>query len=434
VTDAPPRAASHAGRVALSASLVAVVLYLLAAAVADAVVLHHFNETASARLTTRLTQLIAGRSGASNPADRASSGVGATTTAPPATGARPSGSPAEFAGTAGDLDDAPIFGWWIPASGGRAVPLSSGAPALNGPPPVGAQVTRNLSGRPFLLESGRIAGGRVVVATSIAQLAQLRFTLLVIESLLCPVMVGSCFLVALLIGRRAAAPVERARRRQLEFTADASHELRTPLSVIEAEVGLALSDERDAEGYRESLGHISEEARRLRGIVEDLLWLARADSLPSPPVPELLDLTTLARTSARRFIPIADARRIALVTDPEDAPSALVRAPAEWIDRLVSVLVDNACRYTDEGGHIAVHVQRRASLVVLSVADDGPGIESTERQSVFMRFHRASDRPGGAGLGLSIADAIVKGSDGQWTLGTSDRGGALFEATWPSAG
>ena len=102
------------------------------------------------------------------------------------------------------------------------------------------------------------------------------------------------FIGALIIGLRALSPVEQARRRQLEFTADASHELRTPLSVISAETSVALSAPRKAGDYRAALERIGRENDRLQKIVEDLLWLARFDSAPPQPDDEPLDLATIA--------------------------------------------------------------------------------------------------------------------------------------------
>ena len=98
------------------------------------------------------------------------------------------------------------------------------------------------------------------------------------EALAAPVLLLAMFAGSLIIGLRALSPVEHSRRRQLEFTADASHELRTPLSVINAEIGIALSAPREAADYRAALLRIQGESGRLRRIVEDLLWLARFDS------------------------------------------------------------------------------------------------------------------------------------------------------------
>ncbi len=108
---------------------------------------------------------------------------------------------------------------------------------------------------------------------------QVRNELLVAEALLGALLLLVTFVGSFVVGLRASAPIEEIRKRQAEFTADASHELRTPLSVIEAEVDLALSRERDARNYQATLRRISSESGRLRSIVEDLLWLARADAI-----------------------------------------------------------------------------------------------------------------------------------------------------------
>lgn len=111
----------------------------------------------------------------------------------------------------------------------------------------------------------------------------------------------------------------------------------------------------------------------------------------------------------------------------------IIDAPAEWLDRLVSVLVDNACRYAGEGGNVRLSVAGFAGLAVLTVDDSGPGIPEAERERVLKRFHRASDTPGGAGLGLAIADAVVSATGGSWLIGTAPSGGARVQVTWATS-
>ena len=103
------------------------------------------------------------------------------------------------------------------------------------------------------------------------------------------------------------------------------------------------------------------------------------------------------------------------------------------IDRLVTVLVDNACKYAGTGGSVEVWTGTSGGRVTLTVDDSGPGIPLEHRDLVFDRFHRAERGPGGTGLGLAIADAVVHASDGAWSVSTSPLGGARFEVTWRQA-
>ena len=207
----------------------------------------------------------------------------------------------------GDADSAPVFFWLLNARQVVTAP-SPGAPALPARPLGGQQprdglaVTVNV-GRadPFRLKVTRDGTGWLVAGQSLAGVAHTRRLLLYVEVLAGPFVLLVMFFGCLVVGQRALAPVERSRRRQVEFTADASHELRTPLSVISAEADVALSTPRDAAGYRDALARIQGESARLRHLVDDMLWLARFDSRPPLPRDEPVDLATLAQACADRF-------------------------------------------------------------------------------------------------------------------------------------
>jgi signal transduction histidine kinase len=161
----------------------------------------------------------------------------------------------------------------------------------------------------------RVAGGPtddfyVVVAQSLDTVSQARSTLILAEVIIAPILLAIVFLGAVAIGRRVAAPIDLARRRQLEFTADASHELRTPLSVIEAETSLALGRDRDAEWYRGAFGRVDRESKRMHRLVDDLLWLARFDATRGLPDGEPVDLGVPATEAVDRFHSVAEARRL----------------------------------------------------------------------------------------------------------------------------
>jgi signal transduction histidine kinase len=279
-----------------------------------------------------------------------------------------------------------------------------------------------------------LSHGRVIAGSTAEPVRTALSSLLITEAILGPLALAILYGAAWVIGRSAVAPVERARRRQLEFTADASHELRTPLSVIEAEVGLALNVTRPAADYQHALERIAGESKRLRHIVDDLLWLARLESLPAAPATEAVDVASLVDVCANRFSALGARKGLAIsVTETGNLP-AIVFAPAEWLDRLVSVLLDNACRYSQLGGRVDITVSNMGERVALVVDDSGPGISDQDRDRIFERFHRASEVPGGAGLGLSIADAVVRATGGDCTVTDAPLGGARITVSWPAAG
>jgi signal transduction histidine kinase len=175
---------------------------------------------------------------------------------------------------------------------------------------------------------------------------------------------------------------------------------------------------------------VAGEAKRLRRIVDDLLWLARFDSEPPPPGEEPVNLLTIAQNCARRFHPVAGGRQLRLSVEPVGITPACIKAPPEWIDRLLGALIDNACRYSRIGGTVRVVVGRSAARAFCAVEDSGPGIAPEERALLFDRFHRATDQPGGAGLGLAIADSVVRSTGGRWSIDDAPTGGARMEVSW----
>ncbi|HEX3605965.1 MAG TPA: HAMP domain-containing sensor histidine kinase [Candidatus Dormibacteraeota bacterium] len=339
----------------------------------------------------------------------------------------------------------PLFAWVFDPDGtelpqlerGNNPALPASAHHVAGPETVtvgGADL--RVVGGPLPLQNllgGPVVNGWVVVGQATAQIGQARTSLLTAEVVVFPILLLLVFFGALAVGRRVAAPIERARLRQLEFTADASHELRTPLSVIEAEATLALSRAREPESYQASFRRVESESKKLRRLVDDLLWLARFDAAPDPPDAELVDLGVLASGAVERFRPVAERRSQHISGSVTGTAVPMVNAPPDWLDRLLGVLLDNACRYSGEGGEVRVLVTTDGAQVRLSVEDTGPGIPADQRAQVFDRFHRASTTPGGAGLGLAIGDAIVRATGGRWSVGDSAVGGASMSVFWPRA-
>src|SRR5437660_2032195 len=237
---------------------------------------------------------------------------------------------------------------------------------------------------------------------------------------------------------------------QRRFMADASHELRSPVSIIRGEAEVALSQVRSPEEYRESLAIALDEARRLSQIVDDLFTLARADAGEYPLRPRDFYLEELAADCVRAARTMTAARGITLTYEPDGemplhADEALVR-------RLAMNLLDNAIKYTPEGGRINVACERAGAEYSLMVRDSGPGIPVEAQQKIFERFFRldparthsgrensgapetAASATAGAGLGLAIARWIAEAHHGRLTLVRSDASGSVFAAYLPANG
>jgi signal transduction histidine kinase len=323
--------------------------------------------------------------------------------------------------------DEPLLSW-VAQPGGSCVAVGN-APAL--PPALctaGDPRSDTVSGVEMRIAGRRLSDGRLLVAgASLTPISRQTGDLIIAELIVGPALLLLLFLGSLAVGGRVGGSVEAMRRRQLAFAADASHELRTPLSVLQAEADVALGG--GDRNLRPALERVGGEIGRMRRIVEDLLWLARFDSEPEPPPATLLDLSTVARVAAERFGALASSRALTLSLEaPEDVLT--VSAPAEWLDRLTGVLLDNACRHAR--GNVAVVVRRLPGRrVELSVRDDGEGVDDGELPLIFDRFHRATSRGEGAGLGLAIADSIVRATGGRWEVRSWTGEGSRFAVTWP---
>lgn len=390
----------HVVRVAAVTTVVVIACYTIAAVVVNAIVTDHLVADVDARLADRVSDAV-----------RHSSSEQGTNEAT-------------------DLDAAPTFLWSISQSG-TVTSLSPSAPRLPSRQWGSAPVSLPVGSSTFRFDSSRLRGETFVSGQSMANTSSIQTTLLWAEIAFGAILAIVVFSGSIMVGLRAAAPSEQVRRRQAEFTADASHELRTPISVIEAEVDLALDRPRDPAAYRNILERVGQESTRLRRIVEDLLWLARADD-ESVPADEfgVTDIAEVVEDCVQRFGVVATANDIALTVVRMGVGPFTVQASEQLIDRLAGVLIDNACKFAGEHGQVEVSVLCAGNRLTLRVDDSGPGIPGNERDAIFDRFHRASDVTVGTGLGLAIADSVVHSTQGAWDIGVAEIGGARMEVSW----
>jgi heavy metal sensor kinase len=227
--------------------------------------------------------------------------------------------------------------------------------------------------------------------------------------------------------------IEQAFQRQRQFTADAAHELRTPLSIMQTGLDVTLSHSRSVSEYRSALVSIQEEVQRLSHLANTLLMLARADTRELPLELKEVDLCLLLNTVVEQFGSVADEKHITLTQ--EVAPSLRLEGDEDRLIQIIFNLIDNAVKYTPEGGRVRVSAQIIRQRVEIKVEDTGPGIPLEEQTRVFDRFYRmdtARNRnQGGFGLGLAIAKRIVDLHRGSIHVISAVGQGTQFVVTLP---
>jgi signal transduction histidine kinase len=225
-------------------------------------------------------------------------------------------------------------------------------------------------------------------------------------------------------------------QRMSQFTADASHELRAPVSLIRTTAELAIQSERSGAEAREDMMTILTEAERVSRLIDSLLLLARADAGEDGLQRELTDLPAILRQAVEQCRAPAAEKNIQLHSISGDQPVAVI-GDAEAMRRLFFILIDNAVKYTPDGGQIDVLLETTEERANVSVTDTGIGIAETELPYIFDRFWRAdkvrSRGMGGAGLGLSIAQWISERHQWEIKTGAGPGGGSRFTVMIPRA-
>lgn len=230
------------------------------------------------------------------------------------------------------------------------------------------------------------------------------------------------------------ARLETAFTRQECFTADAAHELRTPVAVILTTAQATLAADANSTDYRESLETCVSAARRLYRLSEGLIRIAAFEQSEEQLQFENCDLAEIARRTAEELHPLAEARKIAIETSLE---SATCKADEGAIEQVLSNLVTNAIQHCNSGQRVSITARTDTEgQVSISVKDEGAGIPAEHLPHIFERFYRAdasrSRSSGGAGLGLSICQAIVHRHGGTITAESEESKGSCFVVTIPA--
>lgn len=214
---------------------------------------------------------------------------------------------------------------------------------------------------------------------------------------------------------------------QRDFVADASHQLRTPLTALR--LRLENLEREVTAGGRDDLEGALDEADRLGRLVEGLLTLVRAERVDETPV--VTDVGEVVRERVAAWAPLAEDESVRLEPEVPEGP-VRARAVPGAVDQMLDNLLDNALLATPADGEVRVALSREGGMVVLTVADRGPGMTAPQMASAFERFWTTRGREG-SGLGLAIVDQLSRASGGSAALRARDGGGLVAEVRLPSA-
>ena len=296
-----------------------------------------------------------------------------------------------------------------------------------------------ISGRhPRRLHAERFTGGsgKAYVAAAVADRPNLREQYASLIGIFGAAALAALLLVAgggFMLARQSTIPVERSMEQMRRFMADAAHELRTPVTILRTRTELALAQPREATSDTAAFQAIEREADRLGGIVGDLLTLARADAGERKVVRASLYLDDIVSQVVASARALAERKSVALVVGSFE--EAQIIGDAELVERLVLIVLDNAIKYTPEGGRVRLDVTARDGARSVIVSDSGIGIPSDQLPRIFERFYRgesARSHAEGSGLGLPIARWIADLHGARITV-ASDATGTRVEIAFPAA-
>jgi signal transduction histidine kinase len=318
-----------------------------------------------------------------------------------------------------------------------ALPAGSASPDFQTVTIAGAAVRLYIRPLPAFPDSRRLSGPAVVVVgQSLAPLLGAQRRLLTgfiaggaIGLLL--ILFGSWFLAG-----RALVPIATAFRRQQEFVADASHELRTPLTVLRASADLlARHLDEPLAANADILADLRQGLSGLEQLTSDLLALARAELAELPFACAPFDLALFADDVVRTTAPLARERVVALRHETGQN-TITIDADPDRLRQALLALIHNALQHTPPGGSVTVTTTATDDEALLTVRDTGSGIPPEHLPRIFDRFYRndaARSCPGGAGLGLAIANGIVERHGGRLTIASTVGAGTTATIALPGA-
>ncbi len=219
------------------------------------------------------------------------------------------------------------------------------------------------------------------------------------------------------------------------FSADASHQLKTPITILRAGLDHLSRSGDLTESQSREIATLLQQTRRLTSLIEDLLLLAQADAGRMALEPESVDLSTLVLGAADDLQTLVAERGIGVELDVK--PDLSVRADRRMVSMALQNLVENAAKYTPEGGQVRVAAAVSGGNAVVTIANTGSPIPEADRGLLFERFRRGTETGGhvrGHGLGLNIARELIRAHGGEVSLNSSEDGWIVFQCRLPLLG
>ena len=220
--------------------------------------------------------------------------------------------------------------------------------------------------------------------------------------------------------------------RRKQFIADISHELRTPLTIIRGEAQVTLrQNHADTRDYRAALQTVLDQVVGLSVLVDDLLLLARAEINQLRLFPDDLQVVDILEHQVEQWQRKMPLRSFRLNTADAEKSRIVIRADEQRLRQVMTILIDNATRYSDPGDPVEISLKATEDQVMISVRDHGDGISPADLQYIFERFVRFKPRTDGAGLGLSIARTLVEAHQGEIYAESEQGQGSVFTVVLP---
>ena len=224
------------------------------------------------------------------------------------------------------------------------------------------------------------------------------------------------FLISVYLANRAIKPIKEAFERQEEFIADASHELKTPLAIIKANLAVVLENSDETiDSQSKWLDFIHLQTERMSNLINDMLSLAKMDSLEQPLLLQNFNLSNAIEGVVLSFEAASFESNIELETDIQE--EVFFYGDKDSFERLMTILMDNAIKNTPQNGRITVSLASRKNNIEIIVKNTGAGITPENMDKIFERFYRVDSsrnrESGGYGLGLAIAKSIVQNHNGK---------------------